>query len=211
MSKRTAKRRPGNPATRAASYWHGGIPGLKPGDSLLPPSTTAHPVPTNALMPYEHDPDAVYLTNSFAMARAYATHYKANGVPGDVYRARPVGEVRIDPDYDLDPPVSFMCSEAVVERVVERSVALSDEEMVRAHAPFSRWNDGTPMYDADGRFSPGPWWDSEIGIDRAILREFAPWTDLMTALEVLSERVARGEIEAPAWLPSPPPGPPTGA
>lgn len=81
-------------------YFHGGYPGLKPGDHILPPdlSGTDRRLSSYAaeIVGADHPTartDVVYLTTERNVARAYAAFYP----DGALYQALPVGPVEPDP------------------------------------------------------------------------------------------------------------------
>jgi len=87
-------------------YYHGGIPGLKRGEKLLPPSITGKPT----LLQYAQEiapdgpqrADKVYFTTDKHMANIFSLGYPM----GDVYRAIPESPVENDPDCN-EPEMSF--------------------------------------------------------------------------------------------------------
>jgi protein gp37 len=94
-------------------YYHGGIPGLKIGDTLLPPNVTGKPT----LLKYAQEiapdgpqrDDRVYLTTDKESASIFAYCYPK----GDVYRAIPTLPLEDDPDC-LEPELSYQTPKAVV-------------------------------------------------------------------------------------------------
>jgi protein gp37 len=94
-------------------YYHGGIPGLKPGEKLLPPNITGK----STLLQYAHliAPDGpqladrVYFTTAAEMAELFALVYPN----GDVYRAIPKGPIERDPDC-LEEGLGYQASEASI-------------------------------------------------------------------------------------------------
>ena len=91
-------------------YFHGGAPGLKPGD-LIRPAVSLGITRTKTPNQPRYTPRRVYITR----LRWYAELF-ANGHEGDVYEVRPVGR----PLPDLDAKGSFTCSCAEVVAVVAR-------------------------------------------------------------------------------------------
>lgn len=97
--------------------FHGGIPGLMPGDKLLPPSVTG----TSTLLEIAQDiapegpqrSDRVYLTTEVAAAMFFAAAYPY----GAVYLAVADGELEADPDC-TEPGVSYQCASATVVAVI---------------------------------------------------------------------------------------------
>jgi hypothetical protein len=109
------------------AYWHGGIRGLKEGDSILPPSATntEHTLYDYTAAQYKKskhvDNTKVYVTTSRITAEAFAALYPGGGA---LYRVEPVGEMEQDPDVS-EPGLSFRCSEARVARVYNPLVRMS--------------------------------------------------------------------------------------
>jgi hypothetical protein len=105
-------------------YFHGGIPGLKPGQLLLPPNTTGT---DRTLATYSEQladsghvrRDRVYLTVGRDVAKVYAAFYP----DGALYEVEPDGDTVPDPDCAV-PGVSFECPAARVLRVVDPVVLL---------------------------------------------------------------------------------------
>lgn len=107
-------------------YFHGGIPGLKPGDKVKPPSETGNEI----LLQYaKHHPDSVqradrvYLTSSIDAARMFAFAYPY----GTVYEVEPDAPTEHDPDCDL-VGLSFQCPSATVVRAVRKNVGRTERE-----------------------------------------------------------------------------------
>jgi hypothetical protein len=72
-------------------WFHGGLPGRRPGDELLPASVTGAD-PRSCAAEILDRSSYVYLTQSRAVALDYAEAAK-----GLVYRVRPIGPVIVDP------------------------------------------------------------------------------------------------------------------
>jgi hypothetical protein len=92
--------------------YHGGVPGLRPGARILPPTATDVVSSANGT-----DQAYVYASKSQTEARVYASRYPH----GDLYR------VELDKPYERDPfkapgPAKFRARGATVIDVVERSV-----------------------------------------------------------------------------------------
>lgn len=102
------------------TYFHGGYPGLKPGDLLLPPDTTGTEHRLSAIAAEHNGPahstrtDIVYVTTGRDVARAFAAFYP----DGALYRVEPAGALEPDPDCDL-PDLSWQCAAARVAAVVD--------------------------------------------------------------------------------------------
>jgi hypothetical protein len=105
-------------------FFHGGHPGLKPGDLILPPATTGT---GRTLAEYSEQlagsghvrRDRVYLTTGRDVAKVYAAFYP----DGALYEVEPDGEMVPDPDCTV-PGVSFECPAARVLRVIDPVVLL---------------------------------------------------------------------------------------
>lgn len=93
--------------------YHGGIPGLKAGGKLLPPSATGKSTLLKIAQELEPDgpqrSDKVYLTSDPAAARMFAQLYPN----GYVYRTFPSQPLEDDPDCD-EPGLSYQCPSATV-------------------------------------------------------------------------------------------------
>lgn len=118
-------------ATSEVRYFHGGIPGLRPGDLILPPATTGT---ARTLAEYAEQlggdhvrRDRVYLATGRDVARAYAAFYP----DGALYTVEPVGELEPDPDCYV-PGLSWQCASATVLTVVDPVV------LFRSRTP-ERW------------------------------------------------------------------------
>lgn len=119
----------------AARWYHGGFPGLKRGQHILPPSVTGAisvsdkvidaPDDMRRRVAKVHDPDLVYLSQDVADARVWASLAPAHGGKnrgGDVYEVRPDGPLVPDPDYLPQDGKAMACRSATIVRVVERRV-----------------------------------------------------------------------------------------
>ncbi len=101
-------------------YFHGGHPGLKPGELLLPPDQPGTEHRLSAVSAELGAPahatrtDVVYVTTGRDVARAYAAFYP----DGALYRVEPIGAVEADPDC-AEPGLSWQCSAAEVIAVVD--------------------------------------------------------------------------------------------
>ena len=102
------------------TFFHGGFPGLKVGDLLLPPDRTGTEHRLSATTASLGGPahatrtDVVYLTTERQVARAYAAFYP----DGALYQVLPQSPVDPDPDC-LQPDLSWHCPAAVVVAVVD--------------------------------------------------------------------------------------------
>lgn len=109
------------------TFFHGGMPGLRSGDRLLPPDVTGNEhrlsayaaelgAPAHALRT-----DVVYLTIERQVARAYAAFYP----DGALYRVVPQSPVDPDPDCS-EPDLSWQCPAAVITGVIDPVVLFRD-------------------------------------------------------------------------------------
>jgi hypothetical protein len=124
-------------------WYHGGFPGLKRGQQILPPSATgAISVADKAIGAPDdmreqigkvHDPDLVYLSQDIADARLWASLAPAYGGKnrgGDLYEVRPDGPLVPDPDYLPQDGKAMACRSATIVRIVERRVPRPSPEAV---------------------------------------------------------------------------------
>lgn len=135
----------GNPANKVR-YWHGGVPGLKPGQAL------EAPLPGSP----------VYVTTNRDLGLAFAARHAARsqtGSAGTLYEVVDVRGGTPDPDFALiTPNPSFRCRSAKILRIGERAVVLPFETHERLIAPMLKWDDGTAHYDVEGYINPQPEW-----------------------------------------------------
>jgi hypothetical protein len=110
-----------------AVYFHGGYPGLKPGDLILPPDTTGTEHRLSAIAAEHGGPaystrtDIVYVTTGRDVARAFAAFYP----DGALYRVEPDGELEPDPDC-ATPGLSWQCPAARIAAVIDPVVLFRD-------------------------------------------------------------------------------------
>jgi hypothetical protein len=133
-----------------AAYFHGGVPNLEVGQSVLPPTATgAESMRQKARLrdgvdrPWLRD-DRVYLTTDLSLARQFAAIYRR--CPGDLYIVVPQGEVEPDPDWHGDPGGSVMCPAATIVEVLERRVG-------RLTSPYSGFVQRPPSARAEAAIS----------------------------------------------------------
>ncbi|MFD8820826.1 hypothetical protein ACFV1C_00405 [Streptomyces sp. NPDC059605] len=121
----------------AVRYFHGGVPGLNPGDLLVPhPPAVVDGCPIciakaagqqpvvpglGNIDPLTARPDRLYVTTD----REYARFYASKCWLGDLYVVEPKGEVERSAE-DFFP--TWCVEEAVVVSVVSRAVRLSDKQ-----------------------------------------------------------------------------------
>ncbi|MDX3575932.1 hypothetical protein [Streptomyces sp. FL07-04A] len=108
-----------------ARYFHGGYPGLKPGDLILPPDQTGTEHRLSATSAELGAPahatrtDVVYLTTGRDIAKVYAAFYP----DGALYEVQPDGDLHPDPDCTV-PGVSYQAPAARILRVTDPAVLL---------------------------------------------------------------------------------------
>jgi hypothetical protein len=123
-------------------WYHGGFPGLKRGQQILPPSVTGTISVADKSLGDDslrervvkvHDPALIYLTRDVADARFWASLAPAHGGKnrgGDVYEVTPDGPLVPDPDYLPKDGKSMACSSATITRIVERRVPRPSPEAI---------------------------------------------------------------------------------
>jgi len=101
-------------------YFHGGYPGLKPGQLILPPNQTGTDHRLSAIAAEHGGPaystrtDIVYVATGRDVARAFAAFYP----DGALYEVEPRGRLEPDPDSGI-PGLSWQCPAAEVLTVVD--------------------------------------------------------------------------------------------
>ncbi len=115
------------------TYFHGGVPGLRVGQYILPPcetgafsvaDCTTAPEAEQARLEAVHRRDRVYLATDRRIAMLWAALYP-EGTPdegGWVYRVEPEGDVEPDPDYLADDGASVCAPRARVVGIVKTGV-----------------------------------------------------------------------------------------
>jgi len=106
--------------------YHGGAPGLKAGDKLLPPNLTG--APSLHLYGSVGRRDMVYVVSDEHEARMFAAAHPSGR--GWLYEVHPDGELYDDPDYFV-PGVSFFCESATVLRSVTLSSSARHRALIR--------------------------------------------------------------------------------
>jgi hypothetical protein len=103
--------------------WHGGAPGLKPGDFILPAIERQQlgrfdfiSDTLDRLGQRVARRDRVYVTPSLRFAMRWAM--LRTGEVGHAYEVEPIGALEIDPDYIALPGFSYQCERARVLAVV---------------------------------------------------------------------------------------------
>jgi hypothetical protein len=132
-------------------YWHGGAPGLRVGDLIVPGER--HYVDGCAVCaskkrgenyrlangaavdPLNAHEDRVYITADREYARFYASKYPR----GDLYTVEPVGELEASTE---DPFPTWHVGSARVVSVYDRYVRLSDRQRLTLQRRWKRVDDG---------------------------------------------------------------------
>lgn len=111
--------------------FHGGVPGLSPGDLILPPAVTGQELHTSSLREATRDYSTrrVYVTTGLDYAQLFA-HLR----DGAVYEVQPIGAVRPDEDSRVAP--SWSCRRARVLRVVVEAPAPVPEAVAPEQRPY---------------------------------------------------------------------------
>lgn len=110
-----------------ARYFHGGYPGLKPGQLILPPDATGTDHRLSAIAAEHGGPaystrtDIVYVTTARDVARAFAAFYP----DGALYEVQPHEGLEPDPDCGI-ADLSWQCPAAVIRTVVDPVVPFRD-------------------------------------------------------------------------------------
>lgn len=97
----------------SATYYHGGVPGLKVGDMILPSCETGAPSTADYGAAIVCRRDRVYVSTVFQDALVFAAMHQSGD--GRIYEVEPVGELVPDNDC-LQRGHSFECERARVVR-----------------------------------------------------------------------------------------------
>lgn len=134
-------RRVVNPVT---AFYHGGIPGLRPGDLIEPGYDRPHHpgCPWCEARATEKDGGARALVDGLSREhgvyitthRLYAKHYASLYGRGDLYRVEPVGEARPSAEDTLP---TFVTAAARVQAVLDRAVLLTWSERRRLNREWA--------------------------------------------------------------------------
>lgn len=137
--------------------WHGGIPGLEPGDLLLPPSVTGnariatvhaalcaeHPgLDPDAIIPDDTSPDWVHFTPHRNVALGYAGTSRRDYGAGALYVVEPIGHVEVDPDF---PVQGLRAHAARIVTVYDPHVNISEARAANLHAAALAVERGTTV------------------------------------------------------------------
>ena len=113
-------------------YYHGGVPGMKPGDLLLPGFDRRHHEGCEFCEARARgeahegiDPPSQRQAVYFTTDKLYAKHYASLYGAGDLYRVEPVGDAQRSTE---DSYETYTAGSVRVVQVVERAVRLTDKE-----------------------------------------------------------------------------------
>lgn len=117
--------------TMSTRWFHGGAPGIKPGQLITPqphdPGWKRDDCPTcESGVDDSHAPDRVFVTSSREYARMYASRYGK----GDLYVVEPLG-VMEPSDNDRFMAPSWSCERARVVSVYDRAVVMTRQQRWR--------------------------------------------------------------------------------
>lgn len=169
----------------APTYFHGGVPGLAPGDHLHSATELGMQVVYN--QPWfgagaRYNQSKVYVTSHLGTAIGYAARYLVPGgnrTPGWVYEVEPIGPVEPDPDYGggARPDLASCCDGAVVVKVIERDVWLSEREQNKVIWPHYYWDTEHQIHAEDGTLLPSTQM-VEHGVTQAYVDLLPKWIGL---------------------------------
>ncbi len=171
------------------NLWHGGVPGLGIGESLLAPADQPQmPLMSTPRFLAEARADRVYFTTDIDLARVFAAAvFDAYG-DSAVYRVRPTGPTANDIDL---PNVSFHARSAQIVEVSERGVSMTPLEKKQMQARYQTWDDGRPMYDSSGRIQITRQLEALGMTQQDLNRRFPIWTDPRVMSRALSAELKR--------------------
>lgn len=146
------------PLQRDDMYWHGGAPGLAAGQRIRPAAGLQN-LPMEYLLgeQYGSDPTRVYVTTDRTLALMFAGKVSSPAgqtFGGTLYRVDPVGDLQPDPDFPSEA-ACFTCKAATITEVAQTAIRW-DEELEVYGSQFTRWDDGTRVYDDAGFALPSP-------------------------------------------------------
>ena len=142
---------------KAPRWFHGGRPGLKDGQRILPPDVTgtltvAQMLTALGMDPWQHgmEPDRsrtdlVYLTSAVDMARAYAGAWQltGRGPHGTLYQVAPGPDAEPDPDFEEEfPGLCIQARYATVVRVVQTRLVIASLDFQLAMLKYTTWEAG---------------------------------------------------------------------
>lgn len=172
-------------------FWHGGLPGLGPGDVLLSRAdieASGFSLPHHQVQPGYAlgitDPGRVYFTTNREFARGWAAQQAVRdpdtGISisqGALYRVRPMGSIEPDPDF-AHTSVSWCAPRACILEVEESSVSLDLYAATERIGPHIPWQDGSPVYAEDGSYLLAPEQIKDGAPAYQVLGLLRPWTPL---------------------------------
>lgn len=192
---------PAAPSVAAGPYFHGGVPGKGPGDTLWSAQRLGFRFQYHAAgAPY--DPSWVYIATDADVATGYASRYvdpySSEEGHGDVYEVEPVDVPQSDPDYHVFPEVFLRCRSARITRVVATGVSLTRTEQNYLERHYDVWGDRNyPVFDEDGHILPSEEMRAN-GVTREWTLMLRPW--LGTQEVDANGRLAIAANSATPWM-----------
>lgn len=122
------------------------------------------------------------MTTDPEIAMVYAAQFlvasgtSETAIPGDVYRVRPLGPLRRDPDL---PTISCKAPEALVLGVVKKNVLLSPREREQRIGPYRFYEQGKPVYDQNGYMLLSPVMEKEGRVSVEFMKLYGPWVPVL--------------------------------
>jgi hypothetical protein len=114
------------------AFFHGGTPGLRVGDRVLPPLSTGAPSAADYGAGHVCRRDRVYLGSTPAVAVIYAAMHPTHA--GVVYEVVPDGPVEPDPDWIGEPGMSVQAPAATIIRVIDPESVIVDGTVAELRA-----------------------------------------------------------------------------
>lgn len=173
--------------TRETPLWHGGAPGIWVGDFIVPERECWRRGIQYGARLHGHTNGVVYVSPNREFARVFATRTDAFKGRGVLYRveASPASSLTHDPDDDFPVTVSIACARARVVSIEETRISMSSAESLKVIGPYMTWDDGRPVYDANGYMTPAANWP---GVDPQHVRDLGPWNEVS---DVVFNRLTR--------------------
>lgn len=175
-----------NPKPSAPTYYHGGAPGLKVGDTILP--RNAQPAWQGLEVIWSRQKasalgdlgNTVSITTDINIATAYAGEYLAptdHKTPGQVYRVEPLQQPEPDPDWPASFPTIARCTHGakIIEALEHVPIQPNARVIVKALGKHYVFKDGRGRaYTNDGHLIYHPSW-AATGATPTDLRALGPW------------------------------------
>lgn len=169
----------------ATIYYHGGFPGLTPGESITPRGH--RPEPGHPIFGKIGNSSKVYVTTDLDTARSYAAQWNRLG-GGAVYQVIPEN---LSPDPDSAHDFNLEADYATIVTVTIAYVAMSFLEISRIQGPGKRWATADDhVYDPDGWLQLAPEWEA-AGYTQADLRRLGTRWAPVELVELLISELRR--------------------